>query len=174
MEKFVKIYWLSPLFILFLIAGCSDFLDRSPYDEITSENVFASADLAEAVVNGAYSNLTYDYTNYDTHIINWDAFASVLDPNDGNVSLNYSYLLGVIQPNNSMFSRYWSRLYEGVNRTNDVINNLQQVPDVSEELKAQRIAECKFIRAYHYYRLNSLWRGVPIYLQNLPNEEYTK
>ncbi len=172
MKKFVKIYWLSPL--LCLIAGCSNFLDRSSYDEITSENVFTSAALAETVVNGAYSNLRYDYSNFGTEIINWDALSSVMDPADANVSLNYSYLLGTIQPNNGMFSRYWQRLYEGVNRSNDVINNLQRVPDMSDELKAQRIAECKFLRAYHYYRLNSLWRGVPVYLANLPNAEYTR
>jgi len=172
MKKYIKISLLSS--IIYLTTGCSGFLDRSPYDEISSENVFTSAVLAESVVNGAYSNLRYDYSNFGTEIINWDALASVLDPSDANVSLNYSYLLGTIQSNNPMFLRYWQRLYEGVNRANDVINNIGRVPDMSDEVKARRIAEGKFLRAYHYYRLNSLWRGVPIYLENLANAEYTR
>ncbi|WP_353195635.1 RagB/SusD family nutrient uptake outer membrane protein [Parapedobacter defluvii] len=171
MEKLIKRILLP---ILWLIAGCDNFLDRSPYDQISSENAFTSASLAETVVNGAYSNLRYDYSNYDRDILNWDAFSSVIDPTDGYIYQNYAYLTGTIQPNNGSFLTYWQRLYEGVARANDVINNIGLVPDMSDELKSQRIAECKFLRAYHYYRLNSLWRGVPLYLENLSNAEYTR
>lgn len=45
---------------------------------------------------------------------------------------------------------------------------------MSDALKRQRIAECKFLRAFHYYRLNCLWRGVPVYLENLAPGEYTR
>ncbi|WP_461533959.1 RagB/SusD family nutrient uptake outer membrane protein [Sinomicrobium sp.] len=166
-----RIILLSALFLG--VAGCNDSLDLSPYDEISSENSFGSSDLAEAVVNGAYSNLRYDYSNYGLDILNWDAFSSVLDPSDGSVFSNYSYLTGTIQPNDESFLTYWRRLYEGVSRANDVINNMESVPDMSDELKSQRIAECKFLRAYHYYRLNILWRGVPVYLENLSPTEYT-
>lgn len=172
MEKIIKILLLPAMALL--AGGCSKFLDRSPYDEISSENVFRSAALAETVVNGAYSNLRYDYSNNGREILNWDAFSSVMDPTDAHVFLNYSYLMGTIQSNNSVFLTYWQRLYEGVARANDVINNIDKVPDMSNEVKRQRIAECKFLRAYHYYRLNSLWRGVPVYLENLPNAGYTR
>jgi len=172
MEKMIKILLLPA--IISLAASCTKFLDRSPYDEISSENVFRSATLAESVVNGAYSNLRYDYSNGSRDILNWDAFSSVMDPTDAHIFLNYSYLTGTIQPNNSSFLTYWQRLYEGVARANDVINNIAQVPDMSEAVKKQRIAECKFLRAYHYYRLNCLWRGVPVYLENLPSAAYTK
>ena len=33
---------------------------------------------------------------------------------------------------------------------------------------------CKFLRAWYYYCLNCRWRGVPVYLENLAPEEYTK
>lgn len=85
-----------------------------------------------------------------------------MDPQEGIVNLDYNYLFGTLQPNNSMFQTYWKRFYEGINRANDVIENIGRVPDMSDATKAKRIAECKFLRAYHYYRLNALWRGVPI------------
>src|SRR5690606_16427570 len=103
----------------------------------------------------------------------WDAFSSVIDPTEAHIFLNYSYLTGTIQPNDGSFSNYWKRLYEGVARANDVINNIETVPDMDRETKDRRIAEGKFLRAYHYYRLNSLWRGVPIYLENLAPSDYT-
>ncbi|MES2731687.1 MAG: RagB/SusD family nutrient uptake outer membrane protein [Bacteroidota bacterium] len=158
---------------MILMGGCKKFLDRSPYDEISSENAFTSKALAESVVNGAYGNLRYDYSNFEPAVLNWDAFSSAMDPSDANVFLNYSYLTGTIQPNNRSFLTYWSRLYEGVTRANDVINNIDRVPDMGNDIKARRIAEGKFLRAYHYYRLNSLWRGVPIYLKNLSPLEYS-
>lgn len=71
-----------------------------------------------------------------------------------------------------MFQTYWKRFYEGINRANDVIENIGRVPDMSDATKAKRIAECKFLRAYHYYRLNALWRGVPYYDRNLAPDEY--
>lgn len=152
---------------LLLLTSCNGFLDRNPYSSVSSKNVFTSPILAENVVVGVYANLSYDYNAY--HRTNWDALASPLD-----ASSRYGYLAGRIQPNNSFFLDYWKRFYEGVNRANDVINNYQSVPELSQEQKDCRIAECKVLRAWHYYKLNCLWRGVPVYLENLAPSEYTK
>ncbi len=165
------------IFLLTVVAtgfGCEDFLNRNPYDEVSSGTVFEQAAEAEATVVGAYSNLRYHYTNYGREILNWDAFSSVIDPTDAHIFLNYSYLTGTIQPNDASFLTYWKRFYEGINRANDVINNIGQTPGLSDAVKAQRIAECKFIRAYQYYYLNCLWGGVPVYMENLNIPEYTR
>ena len=160
--------------VILVLGSCNDFLDRYPYDENSSESMFKSATLAESVVIGAYSNIMYDYNSTDRGVLNWDSFASILDPSESIVNLNYNFMFGTLQPNNSMFSQYWKRLYEGVNRANDVINNIHKVPNMSDDIKARRKAECIFLRAYHYYRLNALWRGVPLYTENLAATEYTK
>lgn len=167
-----KIYLLLIAFIV--LTACEDFLGRRPYDKVSSETAFESAILAENVVNGVYSNLIYDYVTVDAARVNWDAFSSVMDPTNSLCTSKYNYLTGKILTNNSLFLTYWKRYYEGINRANDVINNIHRVPDMTDEHKAMRIAECKFLRAYHYYRLNCLWRGVPIYLENLAPAEYTK
>ena len=156
------------------LAGCNNFLDLSSYDEVSSGTAFSTTTLAESVVVGAYSNLLYDYIDGTRSRLNWDAFSSVMDPSMGMVYLNYSYLTGTIQPNDASFLTYWKRFYEGINRANDVINNIASCPTMSDALKRQRIAECKFLRAFHYYRLNCLWRGVPVYLENLAPGEYTR
>jgi hypothetical protein len=154
------------------LVSCNDFLDRAPYNKNSSTSMFSSALLAESVVSGAYSNIIWDYITTDA--LNFDAFSSVVDPNYDIVDLKYPYLRGTVLSNHSMFTTYWKRFYEGVNRANDVINNIGKVPDMDEGLKAQRIAECKFLRAYHYYRLNCLWQGVPYYDKNLAPDEYVK
>lgn len=167
-----KIYSILLLSAVICLTACDKFLTRTPYSQNSSSSMFASETLAESVVVGAYSNVLWDYVN--TSALSMDAFASVLDPNYTGIDLSYGYLRGTIQPNNSMFSTYWKRLYEGVNRANDVIQNMGSVPGMSQELKERRIAECKFLRAFHYYRLNCLWRGVPKYDVNLAPGEYTR
>ena len=114
-----------------LMVSCNDFLDRYPYSENSSETMFTSATLAESVVSGVYSNLLYDYNSTDRTVLNWDSFSSVMDPQEGIVNLDYNYLFGTVQPNNGMFSTYWKRFYEGVNRANDVIEHINEVPDMS-------------------------------------------
>lgn len=172
MKKSINI--LAGICLSLSLAGCNDFLDRTPYDKIGSDSAFATEFLAESVVTGAYGNLLYDYITTGNSVLNWDAFSSVMDPTSTAVTLAYPYLQGTILASHSSFSTYWSRFYEGVYRANDVINNIHTCPQMSDQLKSRRIAECKFLRAYHYYRLNCLWRGVPIYLENLSNEQYTR
>ena len=167
-----KIYiWFAAALAL---VSCNDFLDRTPFNENSSESMFTSSVLAESVVTGVYSNLLYDFNSTDRSVINWDAFSSVMDPSESISNLDYNYLFGTLMANNGLFSQYWKRFYEGINRANDVIENISRVPNMSEEIKARRIAECKFLRAWYYYRLNALWRGVPIYTKNLAPSEYTK
>lgn len=154
------------------LTGCNNFLDRYPYDEVSSKTVYASATLAENAVVGVYSNLLSNYIS--TSALNWDALSSVIDPSNASVSLNYPYLMGTVQSNSSMFLDHWKRFYEGINRANDVIANIGGTEALSAETRACRILECKFIRAYYYFKLNTLWKGVPVYLENLAPGEYTK
>ena len=155
-------------------SGCEDFLNRYPYDEVSSNTVYTSAEMAESSVVAAYSNITYDYVSADLSRVNWDVFAGVIDPYYDNYFANYLYLNGNVQTNASIFLTYWKRLYEGVNRANEIIGNIGSVPDMDEAVKAQRIAECKFLRAYHYYKLNALWGGVAIYEKVMAPQEYNR
>ena len=160
-------------FSALMLSGC-DFLDRYPYDEVSSKTVYSQASLAEAAVMGVYSNIKSDFNSSDLSSLNWDAFSTVLDAYEACYYSNYKYLSGVIQPDDASFLNYWKRFYEGVYRANDVIANIDKVPDMSDETKAVRKAECLALRAYFYYRLNALWGGVPVYLENLAPEQYTK
>jgi hypothetical protein len=158
--------------VVVLLYGCEDFLNRYPYDSISSNTVYASATLAENAVSGVYSNLLSNYIS--TSALNWDALSTVIDPAAESVYLNYPFLMGTVQSNSSMFSSQWMRFYEGINRANDVIANIGGTVELPEATRACRIAECKFIRAYYYFKLNTLWKGVPVYLENLAPGEYTK
>lgn len=163
----------AAILCVLVTASCDGFLDRYPYDSNSAAVAFSSAKKAESVLTGAYSNLGYDYTSPD--VLNWDAFSGILDPQaSAGLTGSFLYLAGTIQPNNSMFLTWWKRFYEGINRANDFISHVDGVPDMEPATKACRKAEAKFLRAYNYYRLNCLWRGVPVYLENLGPDQYTR
>ena len=156
-----------------ITASCSGFLDKTPTDKLSSDLVYTNQTLAENAVRGVYNNLIWDFNSTDNVKYNWDAYAGVLDPVDyfrGSIA----FLSGNVLSTNGVFSTFWKQYYEGINRANDVINNLENVPGMKTELKQRRIAECRFIRALYYYKLNCRWRGVPVYLENLAPDEYKK
>ena len=55
-----------------------------------------------------------------------------------------------------------------------MINHIDNVPEMNAGEKAQLKAEAKFLRAWAYYNLNVLWRGVPIYTENVESTAATK
>lgn len=160
-------------FIVALNSCNSDFLDTVPNDAVSSENVWTSSSLAKKVVDGVYNILLDDYDN-NPHEGLWDAYSILLDIDKNWMTANIPLLAGVATPSSDQFSRFWKRFYEGVHRTNDVIANISKVPDMSDEDKAKYIAECKFLRAWFYMRLNILWKGVPLYLEPVEVAECTK
>ena len=166
------------LYATILIASCAfvscqGFLDKTPSDKLSSDLVYTNQALAENAVRGVYNNLLWDFNSTDNVVYNWDAYASILDPVDyfrGSIA----FLSGNVLSTNGVFTTFWKQYYEGINRANDVINSIDGVPGMPATLKQRRKAECMFIRALYYYKLNCRWRGVPIYLENLAPDEYTR
>ena len=174
-------------FVSSLIMGASacqpDLLNTSPYNAIGSTNMWASANLANQALNGVYnaflqssgdienSVTSGNYLGLDAHLF------AALDPTvsaRNNWSSTLHLLNGNASSSNTEFSRAWKQHYEGIIRANDVIDNVGTVPNMSPELSAQYLAEAKFLRAYFYYRLNCLYRGVPLYLTTTPVSEFNK
>lgn len=55
----------------------------------------------------------------------------------------------------------WYTLYSGINRANMFLENIDRVNDISDEQKAQYIAEARFLRAFYYFTLVQNWGDVP-------------
>lgn len=179
-----KIY-LLPFAIFFAIAfsACREnLLDTAPYDSISSGNVWTTENLAQQAVTGMYNVfLQGDDDNQDLSAANYmgkDAFIfSCYEPSisaRSNWNSTFALLSGSATPSSGEFANCWKQHYEGISRANDVIANIENVEAMDTDLRARYLAEAKFLRAYFYYRLNSLYRGVPLYLEPTELEDYTK
>ncbi len=152
--------------------ACTGLLDTAPYNKPASSTMWTTENLTDMGVASIYSNLrnwgfagtsqTYGHFAFDQ----WGYMAQCRD--------NEAFMQGTTTPGSDLFNKTWKRLYEGVHRANDAIVNIPVKSPVSNEKKARLVAEAKFLRAFHYYRLNELFRGVPIYLEPISSEECTK
>lgn len=153
-----------------------DLLDTTPSSSISSANVWESPILARAAVMGVYNELYEKFSKNctgQTLGIPYDAFSSVMDI-DMNWKNSCFVISGSCTPSTSAVSTHYKFYYTIIYRANDVINNIDNVPEMDDEEKAKLKAECKFLRAWAYFYLNVLWKGVPIYTENVPNSEATK
>lgn len=66
----------------------------------------------------------------------------------------------------------WVRLYNCISRVNSAISVLETTSD-SYQLKAQRLGEMKFLRAYAHFLLKRLYKNIPFIMDaNLKQEDY--
>ena len=155
-----------------LTACSSDFLDTQPSDRVGTELVWSTYNMANAVVNGVYDRFYWEHQGECPDWQNFDAATDVcdLDANWG----GYDWCRGRCNSTYWGFTDWWKRLYEEIYRTSNVICNLDKCEAMSKEERARDIAECKFLRAWAYYRANVLWRGVPIYTEPVEYGEDNK
>jgi len=148
----------------------SNLLDTIPTNEVSSQSIWTNSNLATLAVTGVYNQLRSNYTTNEASRPMWDLRSSILDY-DANWIGSVPQLRGTATPQSNDYLNYWKRLFEPIHRANDVIANISTVPDMADNKKAQFIAECKFLRAYFYTKLNILWKGVPLYLEPVKASE---
>lgn len=152
-----------------LMSGCqADLLDRTPYDSMSASRMWSNENLCDMGVNSIYNvlisnDVVGDLYKFDNYGISSDYYKS-----------DYTLTKGNISTTDSQFSNYWEINYEGISRANDAIANLPKAPIEDSDKKARLIAESKFMRAFFYYKLNMMYKGVPLYLEPTDIKSFTK
>lgn len=165
MKRFKKIYLVSAT--IALLTGCqNDLMDLTPYDSIASGNMWTTENLADMGVVSIYNtllsdNIAYDLTKYESYGVS------------GDYRDRASLTQGTTTTGDGLFSAYWKEHYEGISRCNDAIANLPKAP-LSDDKRLRLVAESKFMRAFFYYKLNQVFKGVPIYLEPVELDELIK
>lgn len=66
-----------------------------------------------------------------------------------------------IQPDNSHFRGKWRAVYDGVARSNDVIQMVGKVKDMTEAEKTSAIAQARFLRGHYHFEAKKMWNMTP-------------
>ena len=160
---------IAALFIASItLGGCNgDLLDTVPYDSVATGSMWTTENLCDKGVLGIYAQLR-NYTVGLAGASSIDRYSVSTDQRDGTDGL----LDGSATTGNGLFSDYWKHHYEGISRANDALENLPKATVLSDAKRARLMAEAKVLRAFFYYKLNIMYKGVPIYEKNVSGDEY--
>ncbi len=176
MKKNIKTYqWIFCIACLLgTTLSCSDRLDLTSPDKLTSINFWRSAEDAEAGLAAAYSQLEAATDVWEFAEVKFPVEAYREDICDiGSDALNYqtwvelynfSYTNG-----NSQFTAYWTKAYKGITYANQVIEKTPSI-DMDATKKGQIIAEAKFLRAYYHLKLLLNWQQIVVRDQYITSE----
>lgn len=158
---------IKPLILAFLIfSSCNDeILEKENPSQLPSEAFFSTQTQAEAAVNAIYAGLQanqmYNREFFFVHDLLSDDMASGGSQLEAPRAAVLTYNL---DPNNPLINAVWTGLYRIVHRANLVILRISDVPEVeiTTEMRNRLEAEAKFLRAWAYFELVSLWGPVPL------------
>jgi hypothetical protein len=153
---------LGILALLFMSQSCKDLLDEKVTSSISDDYMTTPAGFNSAS-NAAYSSLRNFYgtergismTEYGT-----DLYSAGADGSYKGFHFYDSQLIGTV----TIIQEVWEELYKGINTCNAVIERAATVAEISDAVKAQRVAEMKFLRAHYYFILFQEFGGVDLRL----------
>jgi hypothetical protein len=164
MRNYIKIF-ISVLTLAMAVSfsGCETFLDKQPQGDLTQTTFPVSATDALLATNAAYAtlrNVGYHSGTFPILDIMSDDARKGGNPNDQASAIGPYDNFGFTTTGNEL-SSWWATLYEGIKRTNVVIEKVPAI-DMDATLRNRYIAEAKFLRGLYYFDLVRAWGGVPL------------
>ena len=169
----------SVLTVLALVGttSCSVFLDDQKPQGVLDSDMVKDPSNVDNLVISAYAvfttaediNSSFSMWNFDVR--SDDAYKGGNGTSDGDVFHQLEIEQGVLTTNWNI-NDMWVRLYNCISRVNSAISVLETTSD-SYQLKAQRLGEMKFLRAYAHFLLKRLYKNIPFIMDaNLKQEDY--
>ena len=168
------------LMLAMLLGSCSDFLDNQKPQGTLSDEQVKDPNYVDNLVISAYAvwisaediNSSFSMWNFDLR--SDDAYKGGNGTSDGDVFHQLEISQGILTTNWNI-SDMWQRLYNCISRVNTAIALLNQTDEGSYPLKAQRLGEMKFLRAYGHFLLKRLYKNIPFVTnENLTTEQYNE
>ncbi|MFT4204161.1 MAG: RagB/SusD family nutrient uptake outer membrane protein [Chitinophagaceae bacterium] len=167
---------------IFIVSSCSkNILDTAPNSSVASATEWTTDALTDEGVAGVYATLKLGYSSsggatagtvlYD--IYGMDRLGYTGQDYGSNGVTDDGLNGGTATTSSALFTTTWTNLYEGIARANDAIVNMPTISPSDATKIARYVAECKFLRAYFYFRLNQVFKGVPVYLTPTNYDEFT-
>ena len=161
-KLYLKIF--SLLVLVSFLTSCDFNLDKVNPNSVTVENFYQTSDDLTSAVNATYAVLQ-DQTLvsrewFFVHDLRGDDMAT----GGGQLEVpRYQLLIGTNDPSNAVASSVWTGCFAVIHRANVVISKAPGVKMTDETMRSRLVGEAKFLRAWSYFELVSLWGGVPLY-----------
>lgn len=142
----------ASLFVILIVSCDDDFLVRSPLDTPSLDTFWETEAHAEMWVNNLYNGLG----GMENSI--FEAFSDNAYGRAGSGANQIAQ--GSFTTNDSHVNQYWN--YRYIRLSHEFFDNIDKVPDISQSKIEELSAQVRFILAYQYYQLVTLYRDVPL------------
>lgn len=131
-------------------------LDTAPYDRETDLTYWEED--PQAAIKALNTCYTY-LASMDEHLYSeaMSDNAYMKQPNDATQNIGN----GSFSTADPYVKLVWDSRYTGIRMCNQLLENIDRVPNLDTELKNRYIGEAKVLRAYHYYELYTKFGSVP-------------
>ena len=164
-----KTLYIATALVTFGLNSC-DIDDVENIGELSQSEFPASDEDAEAVLAGVYQNLNTVNANPQCSFLYLSCLAS--DDQLGGGGTNDKLMQAMdlmLNYQTDMTNQFYTDRYSGIARANTLISVMGENESMSEDTKNTAIAEAKFLRAFYYYELASMYGNVPLSLD--PEED---
>lgn len=154
LNKTIKYIGLA--YLAFSLFGCDEGLDLIPPGQVSELIYWQQEKDANLAVNGIYAELDGQAMVKELDAVTDIGFRAPSGPGSF-----HDVSMGTFDPVNAAIGSQWDRYYRGVQRANNVLANIGRIEQGDEDLLARYEAEARFLRAFFYTQLSSLWGMFP-------------
>jgi starch-binding outer membrane protein, SusD/RagB family len=144
---------------LWLGTGC-EVLDQEPQTEVSEDVAIANLKGAQAALAGMYNQLQ-DGNYYGRNLQIMSDVSSDQAQSVGTWDFYREMDTYVIDKGNIENGNFWLRAYQAINVTNNIIEKVPLLTDVSDSDKNNIVGQAHFVRALAYFDLTRVYGGVP-------------
>lgn len=166
------------IFIVFIglisLSACKkDFLEQTDPNAVTVDQFFTSPNDVLLAVNGVYQSLRSGNNIGEGSNLYTEQRSDNTGTNDNQSNAGEPFQFGdfSILPSNTYLKSHWVSLYSTITRCNVITSNIDKVTFPNADLKAQYLAETKFIRALIYFHLVRKWGDIPLVTKQLTSND---
>jgi starch-binding outer membrane protein, SusD/RagB family len=180
MNKYNKIILSALLISLFSTACQNDFLDVKPLGVLDQSSLQNKVGVNLLLI-GAYSMLDGVQTNVGSPFSDWQGSADnwvygevTADNAVKGSDANDQPEIALIESFNTTpalihFRGKWRAVYDGVARSNDVLQAVEKAPDMTAAEKTLATAQARFLRGHYHSEAKKMWNKVPFIDDKLYN-----
>ncbi|MDR3329289.1 MAG: RagB/SusD family nutrient uptake outer membrane protein, partial [Prevotellaceae bacterium] len=149
------------------LSACIADLEEYNPSGFTADNVFASEEGHTGLVNLCYSQLRKEFYGRENPVGLAMAGTDIWTDSPGRDGYfpTGQYGTKLNSSNEGLMKNCWERLYIPINNCNAAIERGATAAYGSEELRASRIAEARFLRAFYYWHIVEQWGNVVLRME---------
>ena len=159
MNNRIKNLLLFFLGVTILLASCKKNLEEYNPSGLTASTVYTNAAGFETLVNAAYTYSRFWYGKEEGYSIS-EMGTDIWTNGTGDVYPQLSTYNNLQGSNTTALTLEWNNFYAAINLCNTGIKAITGVTDFSDQQKATREAELRFLRAFYYWHIVETWGGV--------------